>query len=139
MSGYPFTVTSGADNARTGSGGQRADLTGTSPYFSGDRSRGEQLGQWLNKAAFTPNALGTYGVLGRNTFEGPGFANTDLGLAKDFAFTERLVTTFRFEAFNAFNRVNLATPSASMSSANFMKITSAYEPRILQLALRVRW
>lgn len=138
MSGYPFTVTSGVDNARTGTGGQRADLIGN-PHLPGDRTRGQQVAQWLNKSAFAPNALGTFGVLGRNIFEGPGFANVDLGLAKDFRLTERLRTTFRFDAFNAFNRVNLNVPTSNLNSGNFMKITSAYDPRILQLALRMTW
>ena len=43
MSGYPFTVTSGVDNARTGTGGQRAILVGD-PYISGDRSHGDNRG-----------------------------------------------------------------------------------------------
>ena len=43
-SGYPFTVTSGVDNARTGTGNQRADLIGD-PYLSDDRtSRSEDRG-----------------------------------------------------------------------------------------------
>lgn len=138
ISGYPFTVTSGVDNARTGTGGQRADLVGN-PNLADGRPRGQVITQYLNKAAFAPNALGTYGTLGRNTFEGPGFANVDFGLAKNFKITERLTTTFRFEAFNAFNRVNLDVPTASASSGNFLQITRAYDPRILQFALRLVW
>lgn len=138
MSGYPLTVTSGVDNARSGAPNQRADLIGD-PYLA-DRSRGKQVAQWLNIAAFAQNALGTYGNQGRNRFEGPGYANVDLGLAKNFKITERLITALRFEAFNAFNRVNLNVPNSSLSNgANFMRITSAYDPRILQLALRINW
>ncbi|MGH9658195.1 MAG: hypothetical protein ACRD96_06600, partial [Bryobacteraceae bacterium] len=47
QSGFPFTVGSGADNARTGTGGQRADLIGT-PYLAGGRSRADRVAQWLN-------------------------------------------------------------------------------------------
>jgi outer membrane receptor protein involved in Fe transport len=135
-SGQPFTVTSGVDNARTGVGGQRADLIGD-PYFSGDRGRDAVLGEYLRKAAFAPNALGTYGTLGRNTFFNPGLANVDLGLAKNFKWNERINTVFRFEAFNALNRVNLNGPNGAQNNAQFMRITSAQDPRILQLALRV--
>ena len=138
ISGYPFTVSSGVDNARTGTGGQRADLVGD-PNISGDRPRGQQILEWLRKSAFAQNALGSFGVLGRNTYVGPGFANVDFGLAKDFRVTERVITTFRFEAFNAFNRVNLNVPTSSFTSGNFMRITSAYDPRILQFALRLAW
>ncbi|MGH9627070.1 MAG: hypothetical protein ACRD7E_01715, partial [Bryobacteraceae bacterium] len=100
---------------------------------------GEKIEQWLNPSAFEPNALGTFGTLGRNTFRGPGFASVDLGLAKSFRFGERVSAALRFEAFNAFNRVNLEGPSASLNSGNFMRTTSAYDPRILQLALRTTW
>ncbi len=137
MSGYPFTVGSGVDSARTGAGGQRAILVGD-PYFQGGRSRASQIAAWLNPAAFAANAIGTYGTLGRNTFEGPGYANVDVGLAKNFRIKERWTATLRFEAFNVLNRVNLMPPNSSLSSgANFMRITSAYDPRILQIALRL--
>jgi len=43
---------------------------------------------------------------------------------------------FRFEAFNLFNNVNLSNPNSTFTSGNFMKITSAGDPRILQFALR---
>lgn len=135
-SGYPFTVTSGVDNAFTGTGGQRADMIGD-PYLASGRSRGEQIEQWMNRAAFAPNAVGTFGTLGRNTFTGPGNATVDLGLAKRFALTERVATTIRFEAFNAFNRVNLNGPATARNNANFMRTTSARDPRILQVAARL--
>ena len=142
QSGPPFTVVSGADNARTGTGNQRADLIGD-PYLSGNRSRNDIVNQYLNKAAFVQNALGTFGNLGRNRFRAPGLASVDLGLHKDFRITERINTQFRFETFNALNRVNLHLPDASVSSGNFMKITStasgAGDPRILQFALRLQW
>lgn len=137
-SGYPFTVTSGVDNARTGTGNQRADIIGD-PYFSGDRTRDQQIAEWLNRAAFRAGGatLGTFGNLGRNTFRGPGYATLDLGLFKKFAITERVGALFRFEAFNALNRVNLQGPNTTQNNANFMRTTAAEDPRILQFALRL--
>ncbi len=136
--GYGFTVTSGQDNARTGTGGQRADLVGN-PYLSDNRSRGEKIAQWLNPSAFAVNAPGTYGQLGRNVFRGPGYASLDSGIFKKFVVYERLSATLRFEAFNALNRPNFGVPGASVTGSNFLKITSAYDPRILQVALRLTW
>ena len=75
----------------------------------------------------------------RNQFRGPGFASLDAGLFKKFVIHERLSATLRFEAFNALNHPNLTVPSASVTGSNFLKITSAYDPRILQLALRLAW
>ncbi len=138
LSGQPFTVGSGADNARTGTGGQRADLVGN-PYLAGDRPRGERINLWLNRAAFQTNALGTFGNQGRNLFRGPGFASVDFGLHKNFAISERARAQFRFEVFNAFNRVNLNQPDGNLASGNFLKVTSAVDPRILQFAVRLNW
>lgn len=137
QSGAPFTVTSGVDNARTGTSNQRADMAGNPDL--GDRSRGEQIAQYLNKAAFGPNALGTYGSLGRNTFRAPGYASWDFGLFKRFALRENIGLTYRLEAFNAFNRPNLNLPNTAQNNLNFMKITSAQDTRILQMALRLTW
>jgi outer membrane receptor protein involved in Fe transport len=138
MSGPPFTVTSGVDNARTGTGGQRADMIGD-PNFSGDRERGQIISEYLRKSAFAPNAIGTFGNLGRNRFRAPGFANWDFGLFKSFPIYERFMITYRFEAFNAFNRPNLGIPVSAQNNVNFMRITSAFDQRILQMALRMTW
>jgi hypothetical protein len=46
---------------------------------------------------------------------------------------------FRFEVFNTLNHANFGIPSGSLSSANFLRITSAADPRILQMALRFSW
>lgn len=138
QSGFPFTVGSGVDNARSGTGGQRADLVGD-PRLSESRSRGEKVAMWLNPIAFVPNALGTFGNQGRNMWRGPGYASVDLGIHKNFQAAEELRVQFRFEMFNAFNRVNLAGPNASQNSSTFMRTSTAYDPRILQFALKLIW
>jgi hypothetical protein len=135
QSGGPFNVISNADNARTGTGGQRADLVGD-PNLPSDRSRADQVRMWFNTAAFVPNAAGTFGNITRNSMRGPGYANVDLGLHKNFPITQSFRLQFRAEAFNVFNRVNLNNPNADRSSANFGRILTALDPRILQFALR---
>jgi hypothetical protein len=106
------------------------------PHFTGDRSHQAIITQYLNPLAFAANAVGTYGALGRNTFIGPGYANLDLGVVKDFAPQERFKAQLRFEMFNSLNHANFALPAASRTSGTFLQITSAGDPRILQLALR---
>ncbi len=91
----------------------------------------------MNRDACNVNALDTYGNLGRNTYTGPGFFGLDFGLHKGFPITERVATQFRFEAFNVFNKVNLRNPTSQVTGSNFMSITSASDPRILQFALRL--
>lgn len=136
QSGAGFSVTSGVDNARSGTGGQRADRVGD-PALSSDRPTAERIAQWFNTAAYQPNALGTFGNSGRNSLRGPGFRTLDLGLHKTFPLVRRSKLQLRIEAFNALNDVNLGTPTTARNSPNFGRILSASDPRIMQFALRV--
>jgi hypothetical protein len=43
---------------------------------------------------------------------------------------------FRAEAFNLLNRTQLGVPELRMNQATFGLITSAFDPRIVQLALK---
>jgi hypothetical protein len=137
-SGFVFTVYSDVDNSLSGVGKDRPNLVGN-PHLAGGRNLSQRANEWLNTAAFAPNALGTFGNVGRNSFFGPGYADTDLAIHKDFHLMEKLTAQFRFEAFNAFNRVNLQAPNLYIDSSTFMQISSAYDPRILQGALRLMW
>ena len=136
QSGSPFSVVSGVDNARSGTGSQLGDIIGD-PTLGGGRTRGEQILQWFNTSAYTTNALGTFGNSGRNTLIGPGYTSLNLGLHKSFSIVETVKLQFRFEAFNALNNVNLNLPNSTVTSAQFGRITTAQDPRILQLALRL--
>ncbi len=136
QSGAGFSVTSGVDNARSGTGGQRADRVGD-PALSGGRPRAERIAQWFNTAAYVTNALGTFGNSGRNSLRGPGSRTLDLGLHKSFPLPRGSKLQVRAEAFNALNTVNLGTPNTARNSPNFGRILTAADPRILQFALRV--
>ncbi len=135
QSGLPFSVTSGVDNARTGTGNQLADRLGD-PRLPSDRSRSDRVQRWFNTDAFGVNALGTFGGAGRNSLRGPGYASMDLGLHKTFAVTPRVKLQFRAEAFNVLNHVNFNLPESNRSSGNFGRILGAGDPRIMQFALR---
>jgi hypothetical protein len=135
QSGAGFTVVSGVDNARSGTGGQRADLVGD-PVLGSDRPRGEQVRQFFNTAAYAPNALGTFGDSGRNSLRGPRARSLDIGLHKTFALAGTAKLQVRVEAFNALNNVRFGAPNTSLNSPNFGRILTAEDPRIMQLALR---
>jgi len=117
--------------------------------------------QLLNPAAFddgtnspgtiTSTSTGTYGDEGRNSLLGPGFFNVDAALVRYFPIKEQMKVEFRVEAFNLFNRTNLAPPGFSVTAqTNLMgpgttnatsgiwyASTSAFDMRILQLALKL--
>ena len=42
----------------------------------------------------------------------------------------------RAEVFNLLNTVNLGAPNAVQGAANFGTITTAFDPRVVQLALK---
>ena len=54
-------------------------------------------------------ARGKNGNLVRNAYRGPGYIDVSLSLSKKFEVTAKVTAEFRLDAFNAFNRVNLAT------------------------------
>lgn len=82
-------------------------------------------------------SLATYGTLGRNAFRLPGRVNFDLALAKTFFFGERLRAEFRGEAFNLANNAQWRDVSTSIVAGAFGQATQTYDPRIVQLALRI--
>lgn len=151
--GSPLNVTAGANYSGTFEGQDRADLIGD-PYAGVShsisvQSDGSKLVQWFNPAAFTTPAPGTFGTLGRNALRGPGFADVDFSVFKDFPITERVKAQFRVELFNIFNHVNYAPPSTTVTSGSFGQIGDTIgdyngatgigsgEPFNVQLALKV--
>ena len=68
--------------------------------------------QWFNPTAFTNPTPGSFGNNGRNTLIGPGFANVNFSLAKEFAVREFVKLEIRADMFNVFNHINWANPDA---------------------------
>ena len=102
-------------------------------------SRSNYLTGLFPASAFPAPIPGTDGNLGRNVYRGPGFAETDLSLAKTFRIFERLACQFRVDAFNAFNRVNLNNPVSDLSNSNFGRSTAADTPRVFQAKVRLEF
>jgi hypothetical protein len=83
--------------------------------------------------------LGFYGTYRRNSFHGPGRVNLDLALEKSTDLVgEKVKLLFRVEAFNIFNHAEFRPPAAtSVLDGTFGQISGTYDPRILQLALKL--
>ena len=93
--------------------------------------------RFFNTPLFVSNAVGTFGNSGRNILRGPRFFNTNLGLIKTTNLTERAKLMFGADFFNVFNNVNFSGPGTTVGTPGFGRITSARDPRILQLMLRL--
>jgi hypothetical protein len=133
QSGKPYTVTSGRDNSLDGIGNDRAKLTGQ-PVAPPD---GSDKTLWFNPAAFAVNDLGTFGEVGKGAFYGPSFYNLDMSLVKNTRLNGRLNLQFRVDAFNVFNHANFGLPNRNVSGGGFGRITSAEDPRIVQLSVKL--
>jgi len=66
--------------------------------------------QFLNPAAFTTPAPGTFGNSRRNNLSGPNLAQLDLTLQKEFGFTEQVRLKFQSDIYNVLNHPNFANP-----------------------------
>jgi hypothetical protein len=132
------TINLGGDYNADNSGGDRPNAPLTHVQTAGF-SKSQFLAGIMSPSVFVAPPAGADGNLGRNVFRGPGYAQTDLTLSKTFNLTERFNATFRADAYNAFNRVNLNNPNMDMNSVNFGKSTSQSSARLIQLGLRIRF
>jgi hypothetical protein len=110
-SGVPFTPLLGFDRARarprSGGAGQR-------PSWAPDADRDNVIlggtEQYFDVNAFVLPEAGTFGDVGRNVLEGPGFATWDMSVIKNIRFGSRYRAQLRFEVFNLLNRANFGLP-----------------------------
>ena len=157
--GIPINITDSGDRSLTGSGADRPDYIGgdvvfvdprdnafgrknsyfngtgggtasgiTNPYFN----RVGTAGSWAAGA-------GRYGNFGRNVFHGPGRLNTDVLLRKSIRVTESQSLALMAQAFNFFNHTQFNNPSTNIASTAFGRVTTAHDPRLVQLTLQYRF
>ena len=93
--------------------------------------------EWFNAGAFALPAPYAFGNSGRNVVIGPGLANLDLSLQKEWPLRESQAIQFRFDAFNALNHTNFNLPGRIFGASNVGVITSAQDAREFQFALKL--
>jgi hypothetical protein len=60
-----------------------------------------------------------------------------VAVSREFKVRERFSLYMRAEAFNVLNHPNFMPPNANISSSNFGQINTAFDPRILQAAVKL--
>jgi hypothetical protein len=80
--------------------------------------------------------MGQNGNIGRNTFIGPGYNNTNATLRKDFRVMEKRELQFRSEFYNLFNQTNLTGIRDDTGDSLFGHATSTYSMRNVQFGLK---
>jgi len=120
---------------------QRPNLVPGIPIYP---AGGPTFAQWLNPAAFSIPAAGTWGNAGRSIAIGPGLAQVDFSLVKKTRIAEGKAIVLRADMFNIFNRTQAGNPGTTFtSSATFGLVNSGLNRTIgtgtsrqIQLALR---
>jgi hypothetical protein len=141
--GLPFSVGSASNTLNTGGSSRASLLAGGVAEIPVDQ---RSIARWFNIAAFSAPGTQQFGNTGRNILRGPGTAQADLSLFKDFYLSEakgrRL--QFRAECFNVSNTPQFNNPAATIGAAGAGTISGAGAPltfqrtsREIQLALKL--
>ena len=139
-SGNWLTPVTGVDTALTGQPDQRALQILPDPY-SDRRVETRPDGSpaaivYLNRDAFAAPAPGTYSTVHARSIQGPSLLTNDLAITRRLRMPKGHALQVRWEIFNVVNHVNYLAPVVSLNSANFGRITTTGDPRIMQFALK---
>lgn len=136
QSGSPIPVTQATNfNSFAGFGIQRPNRNSNPVLSANQRS----LDQWFNTGSFTEAPQFKIGNSSRNPVVGPGYRTIDLMLGKTFNINERFRLEFRAEAFNLTNTPPLGNPNTSFGAPAFGSITTALDPRVAELVVKLHF
>jgi hypothetical protein len=139
--GTPLTVTT-SNTDPGGLGLLGASASSARPDMTGNPNAGaaHTVASFFNTSAFTPNLQTSDrpGNAGRGVVTGPSFQRWDLSLFKNTKLPwENMNLQFRAETFNVFNHTNFGTVGTNITLSTFGKVTTANDPRIMQLGLKL--
>jgi len=144
QSGRPIPITTGNDPTGHSYYNQRPNVVpGVNPIVH----NWSPATGYLNPAAFSVPADGTFGNLCRNCIYGPGYKNLDFSVTKNTQLVEKLNLQLRAEFFNILNHPNFAQPAHTIPGDGAITQTPDVAqtnpglggggPRVIQLALKV--
>jgi len=67
---------------------------------------------------------------------GPAYHDVDLAVMRNVRFRGERAIELRLEMFNLLNTTNFGAPAAQLGPASFGTITTALDPRVVQLAAK---
>jgi hypothetical protein len=141
LSGFPFGPLTGSN--RSGDGNTaNPDRPDWNRAFAGGVVEGHP-NQWFNPNAFSLEAVGTFGNVGKNVLNGPGFRDLDASMLKSTPIGDSVKLEFRAEAFNVLNQVNFNLPGsfnvfsgAAVSPSAGVILATANTSRQIQFGLK---
>jgi hypothetical protein len=132
QSGMPVAVTQANSLGYAGFTTQRPNLV-ADPTLPADQRTPDH---WFNTAAFATANQFTIGSASRNPVRGPSYRDVDLAVMRRVGVGGERAFELRFEVFNLLNTANFGAPAAQLGPASFGTITSALDPRVVQLAVK---
>jgi hypothetical protein len=133
QSGVPVAVTQANSLGYAGFTTQRPNLIGDPTLRADERTPA----RWFNTAAFATANQFQIGTASRNPVRGPSYRNVDLAVMRLVRLRGERAFELRAEVFNLLNRANFGAPAAMHGAANFGTITTALDPRVVQLAVKL--
>jgi Carboxypeptidase regulatory-like domain/TonB dependent receptor len=151
-SGTPFNVTSANTSLNAPESDQRADQVLSDVKILGGVGRGNA---YFDPLAFKPVTEARFGTAPWRVLRGPGVANWDLGVFRQFELPGTANLQFRLEAFNVLDKQHFANPGGtggtnvsnlrlnpdgSVRDLNgFAEILEATNERQVRIGLRFGW
>jgi hypothetical protein len=101
----------------------------------------QNMNQWFNTAAFTNPQQYSFGNDSRTepNLRNPGSFGWDTSMSRWQPIRERMRLQFRADMYDWLNHPNLGSPSASITSSTFGRITSKSGNRTITMALRLEF
>jgi hypothetical protein len=147
-SGTPFNVTASGTSLNAPGNTQRADQVKEDVEILGGIG---PRNSYFDPFAFKPVTEARFGTAPFGVLRGPGYANWDVGIFRQFDLHKTTNIQFRFEAFNALNTAHFNNPGGNVSSmqlnpdgsirslGGYTEVTGAFGERQLRVGMRLGW
>jgi Carboxypeptidase regulatory-like domain/TonB dependent receptor-like, beta-barrel len=147
-SGTPFDITASGTSLNAPESSQRADQVKSDVQVLHGIGRGNA---WFDPFAFAPVTEARFGTAPWGAMRGPGYANWDLGVFRQFDMRRNMNVQFRFEAFNVLNTAHFNNPGGNVSNLQlnpdgtvrnlngFSEVTTSFGERQMRVGVRFGW
>jgi len=97
------------------------------------------VAEWFNTSAFADPARAHGATPGHNSLRGPGRDNWNISLFKSFVLSETRGSRWSSASSpsNTWNHTEAQPSQQWLGSTNFGQVTSAFDPRVFQLGLKL--
>ncbi|HVN04988.1 MAG TPA: hypothetical protein VMT86_11255, partial [Bryobacteraceae bacterium] len=131
-SGLPLNPTLSYDNL--GLGGNTTDRPDIASALGYPKTRL----QWFDTGDFSAPAQLAFGDAQEGAIRGPGRINFNLNMYKDFRlWNEGSKLRFGADFYNAFNHTEFHDVNTSFGASSFGQVTDTYDPRTIELSLKL--